>query len=672
MATFSQAQTFISTSGNDATGDGSQAKPWKTLFKAAASVLTGPTKIIVAAGTYTETQTIILPVGVSIEGAGAATTIIKSNLTGQWSTFLQLENSSIGNGNQTISGITFDGQYVSESNYKTWIGIWVTMRNNVTIQNCVIKGFYNRGIIFNGNGRNESDIPVDPGIYTTGNKVINNQFINTAGKEAGWGTIFGQLNISGQKGMLIEGNDMNQTQRVAGRNGQLIKYWGSGYNLGCKIANNILKRANFTGNSWNGDGDWNFAIELFNNSGLEIANNTIQGSIDLNYNRVVAPYAYSVWIHHNTSDHSPINTKEEQGIIFEFETTKAIVEDNKFYNMAMGITFNVRTPNNSGGYNNPKPVGGYSATTDVTIRNNLFAGLYSTPSSSAGIQFLTENETKDAYCRNLLIHNNTFVTNTSDPANTGIDLSHFTAGAASSNGITIRNNIFMGFAAQYLEGGSAKMTNTVSRDNCTWANGNSNDPNWTGQLTVAGNLKVPPSLDGNYLVQTSSLIYGLGIGYQASSAPPPPCNYVYSAWSECINGTQTRTVVQSPVGCTGTPGPLTQSCTITACTYTYSAWGPCMNGQQTRTVVGISPNGCIGTPVLTQVCTVTPPVNDTIPCTVILHGTNLSRTVVTYIVKRPDGFYYDNNGRKRIVYLYKRPDAKWMYKGTDGTFYQLF
>lgn len=608
LVSLCQAQTFISPSGSDATGDGTQAKPWKTLFKATSTATTGT--IYLVAGTYTETQTSNLKPGVNIEGAGSATTIVKSNLTGQWSTFMQLENSSIGNGNQTISGITFDGQYVSESNKKTWIGIWVTMRNNVTIQNCVIKGFYNRGIIFNGNGRNESEIPVDPGIYTTGNKVINNQFINTAGKDAGGGTIYGQLNISGQKGILIEGNNMNQTQRVAGRNGQLIKYWGSGYNLGCKISNNILKRANFTGNSWNGDGDWNFAIELFNNSGLEISNNTIQGSIDLNYNRVVAPYAYSVWIHHNISDHSPINTREEQGIIFEFETTKAIVEDNKFYNMAMGITFNVRTPNNSGGYNNPKPVGGYSATTDIIIRNNLFAGLYSTPSSSAGIQFLTENETKDAYCRNLLIHNNTFVTNTSDPANAGIDLSHFTTGAASSNGITIRNNIFIGFAAQYLEGGSAKMTNTVSRDNCIWTNGNNNDPNWTGQLTVAGNLKVHPALDGNYLVPATSPIYGLGIGYQASAAPPP-CNYVYSAWSECINGMQTRTVVQSPVGCTGTPGPLTQSCTILPdpCTYTYSAWGPCVNGVQSRTVVSTLPVGCSVTssPILTQACTPPPP-----------------------------------------------------------------
>jgi mono/diheme cytochrome c family protein len=44
-----------------------------------------------------------------------------------------------------------------------------------------------------------------------------------------------------------------------------------------------------------------------------------------------------------------------------------------------------------------------------------------------------------------------------------------------------------------------------------------------------------------------------------------------------------------------------------ACTYTYAAWSACVNGTQTRTVVSASPAGCTGTPVLSQACTVTPP-----------------------------------------------------------------
>lgn len=48
----------------------------------------------------------------------------------------------------------------------------------------------------------------------------------------------------------------------------------------------------------------------------------------------------------------------------------------------------------------------------------------------------------------------------------------------------------------------------------------------------------------------------------------------------------------------GTPG---------ACTYTYSAWSACVAGSQTRTVLSSMPAGCTGTPVLQQACTTTPP-----------------------------------------------------------------
>lgn len=44
-----------------------------------------------------------------------------------------------------------------------------------------------------------------------------------------------------------------------------------------------------------------------------------------------------------------------------------------------------------------------------------------------------------------------------------------------------------------------------------------------------------------------------------------PCVYVYSNWSACNNGTQTRTIISAePVGCTGTP-ITSQSCTTPSC-----------------------------------------------------------------------------------------------------------
>lgn len=507
---------YISPSGLD-TNNGSQASPWKSL-KRASSVPTGSV-IHIGAGTYVETQQSFIAPGVSIEGEGASSTIIKSSLTGTWSTLLSLESSSLTNGGQTISDLTLDGQYISESNFKTWTGISTTFRHNVIINNCQIIGFYDRGVIFNGNGDSRSTIPTDPGIYTTGNKVTNCTFLNTARNNTG-NYIGGQLNIGGTKGMEILGNIMIQDQRVAGKNGEPIKYWGSGYNLGLRIVNNVLKRLNFSSNQYNGsNGDWNFAIELFNSSGLEIGGNTLQGSIDLNYNRK-GSYPYSFWCHDNVSDHSPFNQREEDGIILEFESGDFIIENNKFFNQAVGITFNVRTPNENGGYNNPKPVGGYSAVVNGIIRNNLFAENYSSFSygnccGSVGVQFLTEGGSNDAYVRSLQISNNTFVAKPGNPANTALDLTQF--GQGSSDGILINKNVFQGYPGEYLAGGAPGMLNTATKDNDIWLCGNNNNPSWNGVLVNTGNLKQNPNLDSNYN-------NSLGIGYNSGTTPPPPTN----------------------------------------------------------------------------------------------------------------------------------------------------
>lgn len=568
---------YISPTGND-NANGSQSTPWKTLAKAASTVGTGNT-IHINAGTYNETTTINIAQGVNIEGDGASTTIIKSSVSGDWSTFLNLESGSVTNGNQTISGITLDGNYISENNFKTWMGIWITLRSNVVIHNCVIKNFYDRGVIYSGHGLQN---PLsDPNIYCSGNKFLNNTVTNCARNTANYGA--GCLNFGGQDGMEISGNSIIQDQRPDGFNGWPIKYWENGFNKGCKIVNNTLKKKNFSSNQYNGSGDWNFAIELFNQYGLEIGNNIIQGSIDLNYN-YKGNYQYSVWIHDNILDHNPVNQREEDGIIFEFATQDAIVENNKFINKAVGITFNVRTPNNSGGYTYPAPVGGYSATTNVIIRNNLFANLYSSYSfgnccGSVGIQFYTEFESKDAYVRNLQIYNNTFVNKTGNATNTGIDLTHFVNGTSPrADNTTIRNNIFQGFTDTYLLGGSAKMLNTVTKDNCIWLCGTNNDPVWTGTLTNTGNQKINPQLDSNYQVPSTSPIYGQGIGYQANTSVTSTTTIVPSTTTTTTQSgstTTTTTVAVPSTTTTTTAAPsITTTTTIASTTSTTTLLTP--------------------------------------------------------------------------------------------------
>lgn len=94
------------------------------------------------------------------------------------------------------------------------------------------------------------------------------------------------------------------------------------------------------------------------------------------------------------------------------------------------------------------------------------------------------------------------------------------------------------------------------------------------------------------------------------SAPQTTCtSWTFGYWSDCINGYQTRDLVESfPAGCTGGSPILSQSCQVsnpsaTCTSWTYGDWSSCSGGYQTRSVISSSPSGCTGgNPVLGQSC----------------------------------------------------------------------
>ena len=133
---------YISAAGNDATGTGTISSPWKTLFKATSAVTASGSIIHVNAGTYTETQQCSLPVGVSIEGDGA-TSIVRSTVNSFQAPLLRLSSAAGTSGNQHISNLKFDGQSLATS----W-GIYIEGRSNVSIYNCTVTNFGDRGVIF--------------------------------------------------------------------------------------------------------------------------------------------------------------------------------------------------------------------------------------------------------------------------------------------------------------------------------------------------------------------------------------------------------------------------------------------------------------------------------------------------------------------------------------------
>lgn len=518
---------YISPSGNDATGDGSATKPWKTLYKATISVTTAGSVIRVNAGTYSETQKSNLAKGVSIKGDGSAVTIIKSSVTGQWSVFLILESPQDSNGNQEISGITFDGQYVSESNYKTWWGILVGGRSNVSIHDNRIINFKDRGVVFDGNDAN--DPHSDPGHYATGNKFYNNTVLNAAAGTGNYGA--GLLNIGGQQGMEIHHNTLIQDQRPDFKNGWPIKYWDEGWLKGVKIYNNTLTKAPYKGNYPGQNGDWDFAIELFNISGLEIYNNNIQGSIDLNYNRK-GSYTYSAWIHHNTLNHSTPNPNFESGIILEFRTESALIEKNIFNNISCGIQFNTRGVNNPGGNapEVPVPAGGYSVLSNNVIRNNLFSNVYqgNGTGTAAGITVISEG-TDDPQIRGMDIYNNTIISKAGNAPWIGIDFTSMGASTASGTNINIRNNIVNGFRDAWLKGtsGNTRLSAVVVTHNDAYGNGN-NIPSWPGgnpvNYTYNNNISLNPLFvsAGNFLLLAASPCINTGVNVGLPFTGPAP------------------------------------------------------------------------------------------------------------------------------------------------------
>jgi hypothetical protein len=319
---------YIGPNGSDISGNGSIGSPWKSLSKACSSASSGDT-IHVSSGTYTEVDQCNLPVGVSIEGEGTSS-VIKASFNDDWKAIVVASSPEGTNGNQHISNIKFDGR-----NLSTFWAIYIAGRSNFSVYNTTIVDFKDRGIIFGGKEDSEDGAP---NIYATGNSYHDNICSNSAAYNTPNG-IYGRgcLNIGGQDGMLIYNNTITQNQRPEGYNGWPIKGWNDGHLKGVKIYNNTLIKKPY-GGSYPGESGWDFAIELFNISGVEINGNTIQGSIDSN-TQTKGIYPYSVWIHDNTLSQPVLNKNYESGIILEFSTENAIIE--KIFSIMFQWVFNL-------------------------------------------------------------------------------------------------------------------------------------------------------------------------------------------------------------------------------------------------------------------------------------------------------------------------------------------
>ncbi len=183
------SQTYVSTTGNDATGTGTSALPYKTIVKGVQATASGGT-VLVLSGTYPAIGPIFVSKPLTIQKSGANPVVIDASSWSSTDTYvLGIVNTS----NVTIDGLTITNKTGSGSK-----GIWILSNsgaisnlNNITVKNCKFKNIgwisnnlvtipANSSIIANA-------IKADGGNATyaiTNVKIENNDVSNCA---TGWG-----------------------------------------------------------------------------------------------------------------------------------------------------------------------------------------------------------------------------------------------------------------------------------------------------------------------------------------------------------------------------------------------------------------------------------------------------------------------------------------------------
>src|SRR3970282_779225 len=110
------ADYYVSISGNDASGNGSASRPWRTVRYALSKVPANQGHTInLSAGTFIENGPLKVPLKVNIEGAGSSTIVKAASsfyYSGGWNynkLLFQLVSGSPTDGNQHLKNFVIDG-----------------------------------------------------------------------------------------------------------------------------------------------------------------------------------------------------------------------------------------------------------------------------------------------------------------------------------------------------------------------------------------------------------------------------------------------------------------------------------------------------------------------------------------------------------------------------------
>ena len=486
------ATYYISPTGNDLSGNGSAASPWKTLYKATTIVKTAGDIIYVNPGTYIENTQCNLGAGVSIQGAGVTSVITTTSLTADYQPIIKLASATVVNGNQSISYLKFDGKSLTGSQ-----ALWIEARNNVKIHNCTFVDFRYMAVYWRGLGGSET---APPTTYVTGSEFHDNIVTNCAGST----TFFkGALFIGGHDGMLIYNNTMTETGRAVGTQGWPIKIWANGgWVKGLKIYNNTLYKSDVS--------VWDFAIEALWLYGVEIYNNTITGAIDVNH-VIKGTYNYGLYIHHNVLGPQTPQAGYFSGIRPEFDIEDLIVEHNEFRNCAVGLKYSPRSG---------------SVIKGNRISYNVFHDLGRGNSAHyySGIRMDPGSYTVNDY----FVYNNVFHSYSAQNAYYALAMQ-----PSSGRNINIINNIITGFNSYWLTSNFASTVDILNiKNNIIYGNGYNNNLNLgTGtprNYVNQNNLNVDPlfvsATDFHLRAGSPAIAKGISLGLSKDFAGNLPKN----------------------------------------------------------------------------------------------------------------------------------------------------
>jgi len=483
------ASYYISPSGSNSSGTGSQSNPWATLDHAISRVTTPGDDIRVMAGNYPAISSQMeLAQKVSIIGAGRdVTTITLTSTSGggciKMESYGQWTNKTIGF--QSISGIKFVGSTTSGSPIGH-IAISMYFRNHVYIHDCEFVDFVRSAVRFNGqqywsgfnidnpyyNG-SKSDMLYIPfnNSFAEGNRFYNNIVHNCCGRIGTTNDFSGALEVSVNDGCLVYDNYMTATGRPGNDNGVPIKFIGAGagFNRNSKIYNNHIIAGHMNTNYWQ------FAIEIWwDLGGTEVYNNTCEGALDLCDSWDQYGAGYGIRCYNNNIGYSQNTTNLDRGILFEGTHIDTYVYNNHIHHVARAITHNNNNSSNATIYNN------------VHIYNNYAHHLSGRDYQTWGIYWDPAINPQGGLFQDIFIRHNTFHASEDAPGTTmhGVMIPTVTE----LDSWYLENNIIMNFEYSPIYGSGVRdqATNLFMRNNLIYGCGNNNNPVYQSNFPTAG------------------------------------------------------------------------------------------------------------------------------------------------------------------------------------------